>query len=229
MKVLAIGAHPDDIEIFMYGTLSACKHRGDDIFLAIATDGAAGGVVKGQSLAKKRTNETSVGLKKLGLPFFLNFPDGKLNLFPQAQDEISKLINKIKPDFIITHDPNDYHHDHRALSYYTISASSFTYPVFFCDTLMGINFVPEYYVDITSFFEEKKLSILEHKSQMPEKFVNAAYLMNSFRSGQCNRPLGTFAEAFRNNATFPFPDLRNYLPSPPIIQPFFKSESNALI
>ena len=37
MKILAIGAHPDDIEIFMYGCLSACKARGDDIALAVAT------------------------------------------------------------------------------------------------------------------------------------------------------------------------------------------------
>ncbi|RYE83506.1 MAG: PIG-L family deacetylase, partial [Hyphomicrobiales bacterium] len=43
MKLLAIGAHPDDIEIYMFGTLAAARARGDEVLLAIATDGAAGG------------------------------------------------------------------------------------------------------------------------------------------------------------------------------------------
>ena len=43
MKILAIGAHPDDIEIFMFGLLRILKTRGDNIFLAIATDGCLGG------------------------------------------------------------------------------------------------------------------------------------------------------------------------------------------
>ena len=43
LKITAIGAHPDDIEIFFYGTLAACRDRGDTISLVVATDGAAGG------------------------------------------------------------------------------------------------------------------------------------------------------------------------------------------
>ena len=43
MKILAIGAHPDDIEIFMYGFLSICKENGHSISLTIATDGSLGG------------------------------------------------------------------------------------------------------------------------------------------------------------------------------------------
>ena len=54
MKILAIGAHPDDIEIFMYGFLSVCKNRGDEIDLIIATDGAAGSVLSNVNLAEIR-------------------------------------------------------------------------------------------------------------------------------------------------------------------------------
>ena len=49
----AVGAHPDDIEIFMYG-FCICRDRGDQIFLGIATDGSAGGENKGLELSKKR-------------------------------------------------------------------------------------------------------------------------------------------------------------------------------
>ena len=64
MKILAIGAHPDDIEIFMYGFLCACLNRGDHIFTAIATDGSLGGENPGKELAIKRKNEAKIGLKE---------------------------------------------------------------------------------------------------------------------------------------------------------------------
>ena len=48
MKILAIGAHPDDIEIFMFGLLTLFKERGDQVCLMIATDGSKGGANKGR-------------------------------------------------------------------------------------------------------------------------------------------------------------------------------------
>ena len=42
MKILAIGAHPDDIEIFMYGLLAVYKNLGNEVFTLIATDGSKG-------------------------------------------------------------------------------------------------------------------------------------------------------------------------------------------
>ena len=54
MKVLAIGAHPDDIEIFMYGLLFIYKKKGNQVYTMIATDGAKGGAVTGKKLASKQ-------------------------------------------------------------------------------------------------------------------------------------------------------------------------------
>ena len=54
MKVLGIGAHPDDIEIFMYGLLSIYKKEGHQVYTMIATDGAKGGAIKGRKLVKQR-------------------------------------------------------------------------------------------------------------------------------------------------------------------------------
>ena len=55
MRILAMGAHPDDLEIFCYGLLAACKDRGDELHLAVATDGAAGAAV---SYTHLRAHET---------------------------------------------------------------------------------------------------------------------------------------------------------------------------
>ena len=46
MKVLAVGAHPDDIEIFMYGLLAECKKLGYELSLIVSTDGSLGGTEK---------------------------------------------------------------------------------------------------------------------------------------------------------------------------------------
>ena len=220
MKVLAIGAHPDDIEIFMFGLLTLFKERGDQIFLMIATDGSMGGANKGELLKEKRKLETISALKKLSLPVFLDIPDGELGDDPQHKKIIKDNILKVMPDLIITHSQNDYHADHRSLSLLASSSVSHYIPIMYCDTLMGINFQPNYYVDITDVFIMKKEAILNHSSQKPQRFVDLSLLMNSYRAAQCNAPQGNYAEAYCYSSGFPFSDIRGLLPPPPKPRPF---------
>ena len=210
MKIVAIGAHPDDIEIFFYGFLAAAASRGDQLYLGIATDGAAGGTKPGPQLAKKRAQETKLGLKQLAYPEILGLPDGRLASTPQAQEKILNFVQKFKPDLVVTHAPEDYHPDHRALSKFVSEAVGFTCPVLFCDTLLGVNFTPDFYIDITPYFYEKKIAIMAHKTQGPERFANASAIMNRYRAAQCNAPEGHYAEAFRLDRRFPFSDIRNF-------------------
>ncbi len=118
MKILALGAHPDDIEIFMYGLLSIYKKKGNQIFTMVATDGSKGGFLEGELLSKKREKEAIAGLKKLSKPIFLNIPDGELGEDLEHRKIIKENILKIMPDLIITHSKNDYHSDHRSLSFF---------------------------------------------------------------------------------------------------------------
>ena len=78
-------------------------------------------------------------------------------------------------------------------------------------------------------FSPKKKAILCHKSQSPDKFLEASEIMNRYRAAQCNLPKNSFAEAFRANNSFPFADLRNLLPPAPILRPFYKNNTNSLI
>ena len=229
MKVLAIGAHPDDIEIFMLGILMCYKKNNDEIFLAVATDGAAGNVLGISDLVNVRRLETKKALEDIADPHFFDFPDGKLNLAKNAMSIIKDYIITISPDLVITHAPEDYHPDHRALSFLVREAVGFMCPVLYSDTLMGVDFNPEYYVEITPYFEVKKNAILTHKSQNPEKFLKATILLNRFRSAQCNAPIDSYAEAYRQEQKFPFADIRSLIPSPPKIQPFYKNDSKSFI
>ena len=221
MKILAIGAHPDDIEIFMFGLLTLFKERGDKVFLMIATDGAKGGENKGELLKNKRKIETISALETLSLPIFLEISDGELGDDYQHKKIIKDNILKIMPDLIITHSQNDYHSDHRSLSLLTKSSVSHYIPIMYCDTLMGLNFHPNYYVDITDIFKMKKKAILKHNSQNPQRFVDLSILMNSYRAAQCNSPKGSFAEAYAFTHSFPFGDIRNILPPSPKLKPFY--------
>jgi N-acetylglucosamine malate deacetylase 1 len=229
MKILAVGAHPDDIEIFMYGLIAACKQRGDEIILCVATDGAAGNIQINNNLKKIREKETVLGLAKVGIPCFLELIDGNLDGSLNAYKIICDYINDIKPDLVITHDPNDYHPDHRSLSKYITKSVGFKCPVLFAETLLGINFIPDIYVDITDYFEEKKNAILSHKSQNPFAFIDAVEISNRYRSAQCNAPNQNYAEVYRVSKTFPFADIRQILPKAPKLRPFYEKNIDSLI
>ena len=220
MKVLGIGAHPDDIEIFMYGLLSIYKKEGHQVYTMIATDGAKGGTIKGKKLAEQRANEAINGLAKLSPPIFLNLPDGELGDELEHKNIVKENIIRIMPDLIITHSENDYHADHKSLSLIIKGSVSHYIPILYCDTLMGINFHPNYYVDITDYYKAKKNAILKHISQNPQRFVDLFELMNSYRAAQCNAPKGCYAEAYSFIPSFPFSDIREILPSTLKLRPF---------
>jgi N-acetylglucosamine malate deacetylase 1 len=220
MRILALGAHPDDIEIYMFGTLSAARAQGAELALAIATDGARGGMGDGKALALTRAAEARAAAALLGVePRFLAFPDGALVADASLVDALRMLLAWTRPDLIITHAPNDYHGDHRALSEAVRLAAGFSAPVLFADTMGGTGFVPTHYVDVTGHFPLKAQAIRAHASQDPERFLARAESLNAFRAGQCNAPAGSYAEAFRFEPVFPFADIRDLLPPAPPVRP----------
>ncbi|MDX8526610.1 PIG-L deacetylase family protein [Mesorhizobium sp. MSK_1335] len=228
MKILALGAHPDDIEIFMFGTMAAYAALGAELTFAIATDGARGGKGDPAALARTRRQEAARAAALLGVePRFLDFPDGELIADAAFISVLKALIGDVKPDLAITHAPYDYHGDHRALSDGVRIAASFTVPVLHADTLGGTGFAPTHYVEISHHWDVKAKAIRAHHSQGPEHYVHRARLQNEFRAGQCNGAAGALAEAYRFEPTFPFADIRALLPPAPPMRPVTASPSPA--
>jgi LmbE family N-acetylglucosaminyl deacetylase len=224
VKVLALGAHPDDIEIFMFGTMAAYAAQGAELTFAIATDGARGGQGDPAALARARREEASAAASLLGITVrFLDFPDGALVADAALIAALKALIAEVKPDLAITHPPNDYHGDHRALSDGVRIAASFAVPVLHADTLGGTGFSPTHYVDMSAHWDIKARAIRAHSSQGPEHYVAVARTQNEFRAGQCNGAPGALAEAFRFEPVFPFADIRALLPPAPAIRPVMVS------
>ena len=219
MRVLAIGAHPDDLEIYAWGSLCAWSAMGADLVLAIATDGAAGGLASAD-LVRRRAIEASAAAQRLGQePVFLGFADGHLSSESSLVARITELVRDTTPDLLVTHAPNDYHADHRALSLAASQACGFSVPLLQMDTMGGTGFDPTHWVDVTPYWPQKCAAILCHQSQDPDRFVTTATRQASFRAGQANAPADCRAEVFRFEPRFPFADIRALLPTAPPVRP----------
>ncbi|WP_421914769.1 PIG-L deacetylase family protein [Mesorhizobium sp.] len=229
MRILALGAHPDDIEIFMFGTMAAYAAQGAELTFAVATDGARGGKGDPAALARARREEACGAAALLGAtPRFLDFPDGALVADAEMIATLKALVGEIGPDLVITHAPNDYHADHRALSDGVRIAASFRVPVVHADTMGGTGFSPTHYVDISTHAAIKAEAIRMHRSQAPEQYVDRARIQNEFRAGQCNGVAGSLAEAYRFEPTFPFADIRALLPPAPPLRPVMPNPSTVV-
>lgn len=219
MRVTAFGAHPDDIEIFCFGMLAASRAMGHDIGWVIASDGALGGNSGGREptgLRRIRKREAADAGGLLGVsPVFLDRPDGGLENDRELAQLVEGCIAELDPDLVVTHAPNDYHADHRALSDAVRCAASYKVPVLYCDTLLGVAFQPTIWVDITAHLDTKLQAIRRHRSQDTEHFAMACETWNRFRAMQCGVDDG-FAEAFRFEPGFPHADIRHLLPPPPV-------------
>lgn len=221
MHILAIGAHPDDLEIYAYGTLAAWSAMGAELSLVVATDGALGGKLAADVMSRLRLQETTDALSPLAAapPQVLGFPDGSLQADASLVSALSKLIALKSPDLVLTHAPNDYHADHRALSAAVLQAANFAAPVLFMDTLNGTGFTPTHWVDVTEHWAAKEAAILRHSTQEPERFISVVNRQAAFRAGECNGAPDARAEAFRFEPRFPFADIRSLLPPSPPIRP----------
>jgi N-acetylglucosamine malate deacetylase 1 len=221
LHILAIGAHPDDLEIFAYGVLASWAAMGARLTLVIATDGSKGGTLPAAELSALRQQETTSALAPLGAgaPVMLGFPDGALRADAALEQALQALIQTHAPDLVLTHAPNDYHADHRALSAGVLQAAGFSVPVLYMDTMNGTGFVPTHWVDVTPHWFAKETAIRAHATQDPERFVLGANRQAGFRAGECNAPPTHRAEAFRFEPRFPFADIRALIPPAPPLRP----------
>ncbi|MBQ7039660.1 MAG: PIG-L family deacetylase, partial [Clostridia bacterium] len=119
MNVLAIGCHPDDMEISCSGTLAKCVKRGDKVTVCHVANGNMGHeIISPEELRVIRINEakkagTLAGIEVVTLDIGDLLPNG---CDTKQRDMVVDLIKKVQPDFIITHRPTDYMPDHREVS-----------------------------------------------------------------------------------------------------------------
>ncbi|MBX6312853.1 MAG: PIG-L family deacetylase, partial [Isosphaeraceae bacterium] len=113
-RVLALGAHPDDIELLCAGTLARYLAAGTEVHLAIACLGNRGGRDGPDAeLARVRCKESQRAAETLGAPVtFLGIGDAEVRDTPEIRRSFLDLFRSIRPELVLTHGPTDYHDDH---------------------------------------------------------------------------------------------------------------------
>jgi LmbE family N-acetylglucosaminyl deacetylase len=218
MRVLAVGAHPDDLEILCAGTLARYVADGHHVVMAHACRGDKGhGQISHAEVAEVRAKEAAAAAEVIGAePMALGYPDGQLFVVEENMRRFVDMIRIAKPDVIITHHPGDYHSDHvavtklvseasfwAALPYYITAepVHDVTPPVYYMDTLAAIDFTPTEYVDIGETMALKKEAMARHESQITwlrdhhhSDILDFIETMGRFRGLQCN---ARYAEGFQ--------------------------------
>jgi LmbE family N-acetylglucosaminyl deacetylase len=217
LKVVCVGAHPDDPESGCGGTLARYAEAGHHVTAIYLTRGEAG--IKGKSheeAAAIRTAEAEAACKLLGArAVFAGQIDGATEVNSERAEALLKLLSAEEPDVVFTHWPLDTHPDHQAASLLTLRAylkSSRRFSLYFFEVNSGsqtLGFLPTVYVDITATREKKKKALFAHRSQQGEKIYQTHHeVMENFRGRELGVPAAeAFAQLARDSRSGRLPGL----------------------
>lgn len=173
MKILAIGAHLDDIELACGGTLAKAVKNGHTVKMLVMTDSSYtnhdGTVMRTREEAYVEGMEAAKALGVTDLEI-LDLPIKHIPYNGESVEKINRVIDTFKPDYIFTHWIHDTHQDHVHTGMATMSAARLYNNIFMYEPFPPSGrsynaFRPQAYFDITSTIEEKLASLRAHKSQ----------------------------------------------------------------
>lgn len=223
MNILAIGAHPDDVEEYCGGTLAKYAKLGHKVFTATATNGNIGSAtLPMEEIAAIRKEEARRAAAHIGAEYIcLDYDDEMFFEDRAARIAFIDLVRYCKADVILTHYPEDYNPDHELTSKIVTDIAVMIpiekiktknkpvdkIPIIaYFEPVNGINFNPTEYVDITDVMDIKMAMCSEHKSQVAwmadnykdilegKDYFDGVETMAKFRGMQCGVD---YAEGFR--------------------------------
>lgn len=235
MNVLAVGCHPDDLEIGCGGTLTRFSEEGHRVTICVVANGNMGHtVISPDELQVIRAEETRRAGVVLGAAEVVTLGVNDLEIDSGRPETILQLVNlirRVQPDIILTHSPEDYMKDHIEVSKLVFDASfsasvphfhpsttsvAKITPLYYMDTVAGINFIPSEYVDISEVIEMKLTALNCHESQVKWMrdhdgidLLDFVRTVAKFRGLQC---CAAYAEGFRPCLTWPRLNTKRLLP-----------------
>lgn len=191
MKILAIGAHPDDIEIGCGGTLLYLKKKYQaELHILVLTRGEAS-----NDLSVNREWEQEEASRILGINKRLSaeLPDTTIDL-KDAITFIEGIIGNVEPDVVFTHYSEDTHQDHRVVAAATVSACKNRGNILYYESISSENFQPTLFVDITQTITKKCEAVQAHASQ--EKRLKLTDYVKTLAKYRAHRTDSDFVEGF---------------------------------
>lgn len=225
-RVLAVMAHPDDVDFGAAGTVRSWTEAGIEVAYCLVTDGDAGGFdpsVPRSEIPRIRQAEQRAAAAVLGVTDvrFLGYRDGELAVSHELRRDISRVIRQVRPDRMLIQSPDRNwgriqasHPDHLAAGEAAIQAvypdarNPFAHPSLLADEGLEEWTVPEVwvmasptpttYVDITDHFEHKLAALRAHDSQTAhmDDLADRVRGWMAMQAQQAGLPDGRLAEAF---------------------------------
>lgn len=203
MNILAIGAHPDDIETMCAGTLAKYAAQGHKVYLATATSGNIGSATHTmEEIAAIRKQEAANSAAIIGAEYLcLDYDDEMFYETKEVRMAFINLVRYCKADVIFTHSLHDYNPDHMLTSKIVndiavmipiahLKTESEPYDVipsiWMWEPAKSMGFIPTDYVDITDFYETKykMLSCMEsQKAWMAANYAELGGDLEAFFDG----------------------------------------------
>lgn len=222
--ILAVGAHPDDLEFGCGGTVAKWVSEGAEVYYLITTDGSKGSEdpkILHKDFVEIRHKEQEEAAKVLGVKkvFFLDFVDGEFEVNHVTRKEIVKIIRKLKPEIVITWDPTYFysvengrinHPDHRNTGeavldcVFPFARNARTYPELLEEDL-NVHSVKEvllfnremsnFFVDISKTFDKKIEALSKHQSQF-NNFEDVKKMVTNWVKRAGEKAGSDYAEGF---------------------------------
>jgi LmbE family N-acetylglucosaminyl deacetylase len=225
-RILAIGAHPDDVEFACAGTLARCIARGDQVTVAIVCRGESASCGLGpEELAQMRSREAAAAARVLGADLIqLGYPDYGVWYNREMLAAFNEVIRRARPDAIITHYSEDYGGDHNNTlkaatipNFESAHAAIEKLPLLYMmEPVGGFGFQPQVYVDITDTLAIRLRMMDCHQSQLEWMsryggFDSKLYIetVARFRGYQCG---AAYAEGFIAHGSFGHVGMGSVLP-----------------
>ncbi len=226
-RILAITAHPDDVDFGAAGTVAQWTGAGLEVSYCVVTDGDAGGsdrsVSRPDMAALRRVEQTNAA-KQVGVHDlrFLGYSDGQVEPTLALRRDLVRVIRQVRPDRVLCPSPDrNYarigasHPDHRAVgsaaldAVYPDARNPFAFPELLADeglepwivreVWVSASPEPDHFVDVTDTFDRKIAALRAHESQISDPDALAEMLRSglSRTAAQAGLPEGRLAEAFQ--------------------------------
>jgi LmbE family N-acetylglucosaminyl deacetylase len=196
-RVLAIGAHPDDLELACGGTLAKIVDSGHEVEIVVMCDGRRGGD------GKARRGDAVRGASYIGLTQMRHYDFADANLAAYEQEMVQVIegaLARFSPDIILTHSQHDSHQDHQAVHAATLRAARAHHSILCFESPSATrDFDPSFFVDIEDYMEAKVEAVRMHSDQREKPYMAAERLRGVaiFRGAQARRRVAEAYEPVR--------------------------------
>jgi LmbE family N-acetylglucosaminyl deacetylase len=191
--VLAIGAHPDDLELACGATLAKLSDAGHEVRTMVMSSGGMGGN------AAVRVTEATAGSDFMGASAVQVHHFQDTNLSEHGKEMVNAIeasIEEFRPDVVITHSRNDYHQDHQAVHSATMQAARRHSSILCFESPSSTRqFDPSVFVDIAGYVDVKIHAVAMHRNQKGKPYMSAEKVRSlaAFRGEQVKT---SYAEGF---------------------------------